>query len=77
MRRVAPTSATSEADKPEVIILSIRLESGRFNTEVRVPLMGQTPEQVQETMARWLDLTQMAIKIGVTEMDAAMPEQSR
>lgn len=58
----------------EIIVLSIKLESGKFETSIRVPLLGLSPEQVQERMAQWLEMTQLAIRIGVTEMGADLSE---
>lgn len=51
------------AEKNDVLIVSLRLESGRFESTVRVPLFAKY-EDKQEFVDRWLLLMESVLKCG-------------
>lgn len=68
---------TENDDTTDTIILSIALASGRFKTELRLPLFG--PEKPDEALRQWMEFVQTGFKIGATSMDATLkrPEPAK
>jgi len=52
------------------VILSVALASGRFKTELRVPLFGAA--DAKEALGQRVDFIQTAFRIGATEMSAKL-----
>ncbi len=62
---------TEPDDITDVVILSIALNSGRFHSEVRVPLLANSADK-ESTIYKWLEMMKMAFDVGATRMDAEM-----
>jgi len=62
-------------DVTDTVILSIALASGRFKTELRIPLLG--PEKPDEALKQWMEFVQTGFKIGATSMDATLRRGSQ
>lgn len=60
--------------KPEVLVLSIRLESGSFETTLRCPLIDAA--STERHIATWLELIHTAMIKGVERMQATLAETS-
>ncbi len=57
------------ADEPDVLELSVKLASGHFETTLRVPfLVGESKEEMQDTVDRWLVMIATCLQQGVKEM---------
>lgn len=65
-----------ETDRTDVVVLSVSLESGRFKSEMRVPLFGE-PEDKQKAVEAWCDFMTAAFRIGATAMDATFPTHQK
>jgi hypothetical protein len=50
-------------DKPDSIIMSVRLRSGKFESSIEVPMYA-TPSEMKEFVMAWLQLMEHGIKIG-------------
>ena len=57
----------------DTVILSVVLASGRFKTELRVPLFG--PEKPDEAVRQWMEFVQTGFRIGATSMDATLKDK--
>lgn len=56
-------------DKDDVVIVSIQLKSGKFNSTIQVPLYA-TEERKREFVESWLSLMGMALKFNLLSIDA-------
>ena len=65
--------AAKDDETTDTVILSIALASGRFKTELRVPLFG--PEKPDEALRQWMEFVQTGFKIGATSMDATLKDK--
>jgi len=52
------------------LIVSARLASGKFSSEISIPLFGTTTEQKDQFMQRWIDLIETAFRLGIGEIKA-------
>ncbi len=59
---------------PDVVVLSVKLESGQFEASIRVPLTPDTTKNFDKHVADWLMLTHTALQRGVLAMDATLAE---
>lgn len=66
---------SDEEGKTDVVILSVALQSGRFKSEMKVPLFGD-PAEKQKAVEAWCDFMLTAFRIGATSMDATFPEST-
>lgn len=60
----------------DVLVFSVRLESGDFESSVRVPLIGG-PDATRAAVERWLDLISSGLRTGATLMTADMPVETQ
>lgn len=58
------------SEEPETLILSVRLASGRFVSELKVPLLDMPEPKKKAVVEQWLDLIQTGFRIGATSIDA-------
>jgi len=56
-------------DKPDVVVLSVKLESGDFECSLRMPI-DATSDEMNRTVASWLVLIETGLKIGATRIAA-------
>ncbi|MCW1844199.1 hypothetical protein [Prosthecomicrobium hirschii] len=63
------------SDQTDTVILSVSLESGRFKTELRVPLFG-APADTERAMGQWVQFIQTGFAIGATSMDAVLEKEA-
>ena len=63
------------AEKTDTVILSVALESGRFKSELRVPLFG-APDDTERAMGQWVQFIQTGFAIGATSMDAVLEKEA-
>lgn len=54
------------------IILGLRLASGDFSSELRMPL-PRTQKETDRSVARWLDFMATGLRIAADRMDARWP----
>lgn len=54
------------------LIVSARLASGKFSSEISIPLFGTTPEQKEQFIQRWIDLIETGFRLGIAEMSAEL-----
>lgn len=54
-------------DKVEYVEFSVRLTNGHFESTLRCPL-HDTDEKKRDHVAKWLQLIEMGLKLGVSEM---------
>lgn len=54
------------------LIVSARLASGKFSSEISIPLLGTTTEQKDQFMQRWIDLIETGFRLGIAEMSAEL-----
>jgi hypothetical protein len=50
-------------EKDDVLIMSIRLASGRFESSIQVPLFASKEER-EEFVAQWLNLMEAGLRCG-------------
>lgn len=66
------------ADQNEAIILSVRLESGQFETSIRVPIKpGMKADDFKKYTERWLELALTGLQVGVESMELTMLENKK
>lgn len=58
--------------EPTAVILSVRLDNDAFEASVTVPLSKAA--DFNDYVARWLKLTEAALKHGIEEMNATIAE---
>lgn len=58
--------------KPDTLILSFRLASGDFNSELRLPF-PTTPADQKLAVERWLDFMASGLRLSAESMDAVFP----
>lgn len=58
-------------DRTDIVVFSIALESGRFNTQLKLPLFHN--QDHLEALGKWFEFVQTGLKIGATHMDASWP----
>ncbi len=56
-------SSPADQSKPDSIILSVRLRSGKFESSIEIP-MYSTPAEMREFATTWLQLMDQGIKLG-------------
>lgn len=56
-------SGPVDPSKPDSIILSVRLRSGKFESSIEVPMYA-TPAEMREFAMTWLQLMDQGIKLG-------------
>lgn len=54
------------------IILGLRLASGEFSSELRMPL-PKTQKETDRAVARWLDFMATGLRLAAERMDAQWP----
>jgi len=60
----------------DVLILSIKLESGQFDMSLKFPIVeGATEADFRSSVEAWLALSMQALKLGVSSMDATLKDQ--
>lgn len=64
--------AERKIEARDTIILSLRLASGGFNSELRVPL-PTTPGEQKKAVERWLDFMATGLRLCAEQMDAVFP----
>jgi hypothetical protein len=59
----------------EVVVLSVKLEGGGFESSVRVPLKpGMTAADFDQHVERWLALMKHGLAAGILELNAVLPD---
>jgi hypothetical protein len=61
-------------EQTDIVVLSVALQSGRFKTELRVPLFG-APAEKEDAVKDWLTFIETAFRIGATTMEATFPKK--
>lgn len=56
----------------DTLIISLKLASGDFNSELRLP-MPTTPQEQKRTVERWLDFMATGLRLSAERMDAVLP----
>ncbi|MFT4162835.1 hypothetical protein [Shinella sp.] len=54
------------------VILGLRLASGDFSSELRMPL-PKTQKETDRAVARWLDFMATGVRLAAERMDASWP----
>jgi poly-beta-hydroxyalkanoate depolymerase len=67
-------SETVDAKKPDALVLSVALESGRFETKLRIPFPCPL-ETGKEALEKWLEFAMVGLRIGASEMSAVLAEK--
>lgn len=57
----------------DLLIFSIRLASGDFQSELQLPL-PRTKEEREQVVAHWLDFMRTGLRLGAESMDAVLGE---
>lgn len=63
-----------QVDKPEVLVLSVRLESGAFESTLRVPLDKTKVKEGHKAVDNWLKAIEFGLRHGVQNMEIAFKE---
>jgi hypothetical protein len=58
--------------EPDTLILSLRLASGDFSSELRLPFPTTTAEK-NHAVERWLDFMATGLRLSAESMDATFP----
>ena len=62
--------------KPDdVLVLSVKLKSGRFETTLQVPFPCSV-EEGRAAMDKWFEMALFGLRTGVQEMEAVFKEQA-
>jgi hypothetical protein len=56
----------------ETLVLSLKLASGGFNSELHMPL-PRTAEEQKRAVERWLDFMATGLRLSAEAMDATFP----
>ena len=59
----------------DTLILSLKLASGDFTSELRMP-MPLTPVEHKQAVERWLDFMATGLRMSAEHMDAAFPAKA-
>jgi|JI10StandDraft_1071094.scaffolds.fasta_scaffold2626580_2 hypothetical protein len=62
-------------DRTDTVILTVALESGRFKSELRVPLYGTEPDRAR-AMDQWVQFICTGFSIGATSMNAVLKKEA-
>lgn len=60
--------------REDVLILSVKLQSGDFESTLKIPFPCEDPQAVVE---KWLDVIQMGFKVGATDMRVQLKEDEK
>lgn len=74
--RSAPVRLSKEleaSDMTDTVILTVELASGRFKSELWVPLFGAASPS--ESMGQWADFIETGFRIGATNMNATFGDR--
>lgn len=69
-------SEPSKNDLTDTVILSVALVSGRFKSEIRVPLFGD-PTTAAAAMGQWVDMIETGFRVGATNMTAILSQSAQ
>lgn len=61
-------------ERADVLILSVKLQNGSFETSLRVPVPC-TVEKGRIAMEQWLEFAMTGLRIGALEMTAGLGEK--
>lgn len=70
MPRSRPIPEPPIAPEQDRLIVSARLASGKFSSEISIPLLGTTTEQKDQFMQRWIELIETGFRLGIAELSA-------
>lgn len=59
-------------DENDVIELTVKLRSGRFESRLEVPLRA-TPDEKEQGLAMWMDMVTTGFKYGATSGEIRAP----
>ncbi|TGV26375.1 hypothetical protein [Mesorhizobium sp. M4B.F.Ca.ET.143.01.1.1] len=60
------------APERDTLVLSLKLASGEFNSELRIPF-PLTPDERNRAVERWLDFMATGLRLSAEAMDATFP----
>jgi hypothetical protein len=60
-------------DRPETLVLSVALESGAFESNLRIPFPCSI-DVGRDAIEKWLDFAMTGLRIGASDMNAALAE---
>ena len=60
--------------KPDAMIVSLRLESGDFLSELRMPI-PVTEDERKHAVERWLDFMVTGFRLSAERMDAVLSQE--
>ena len=65
-----PLQEPQIAPERDRLIVSARLASGKFTSEMSIPLFGTTDAEKDDFMCKWLGMIESALQLGIRELRA-------
>jgi poly-beta-hydroxyalkanoate depolymerase len=63
-----------DTEKPDALVLSVALESGHFETKLRIPFPCSL-EAGKDALEKWLEFAMVGLRIGASEMSVVLAEK--
>lgn len=70
-----PPPKTAKTAKMDNLVISLKLESGDFLSELRMPI-PTTPQERDRAVERWLDFMATGFRLSAERMDAVLSKEA-